>query len=117
MVVQCADTQSAVAMINGPSIIGVVRFQQVGDRLVADGSIDGLEPDSVHGLHVHHAGDLSQVRNMIEMSEPFILTGFLGEDCNLLTATTSINVKRLCALSTMTIMDNTLFRIKRKCFL
>ncbi|RVE46417.1 hypothetical protein evm_008951 [Chilo suppressalis] len=60
------DGQSAVAMVSGQSccggtVVGVVRFQQTGDVLVADGSIDGLPPSSEHGLHIHSTGDLSEV--------------------------------------------------------
>ncbi|KAL0809077.1 hypothetical protein ABMA28_012707 [Loxostege sticticalis] len=60
------ETQSAVAMISSQScckanVMGVIRFQQSEEGpLVADGSIDGLSPSSLHGLHVHDAGDLSQ---------------------------------------------------------
>ncbi|XP_073966668.1 copper chaperone for superoxide dismutase-like [Choristoneura fumiferana] len=55
------DTQSAVAMISSPdsSILGVIRLQQQGAALAADGSVDGLPPGK-HGLHLREAGDLSQ---------------------------------------------------------
>ncbi|CAH0688190.1 unnamed protein product [Chilo suppressalis] len=64
------DGQSAVAMVSGQSccggtVVGVVRFQQTGDVLVADGSIDGLPPSSEHGLHIHSTGDLSEGCNSI----------------------------------------------------
>ncbi|KAL4702024.1 hypothetical protein ACJJTC_013541 [Scirpophaga incertulas] len=56
------DTQSAVAMVSGhnQTIMGVVRLLQTEDTFVADGCIDGLPPHSIHGLHVHDAGDLSE---------------------------------------------------------
>ncbi|XP_026330580.1 copper chaperone for superoxide dismutase [Hyposmocoma kahamanoa] len=57
------DTQSAVAMISSGScchggLVGVIRFQQSPQGLIADGTIDGL-PCGSHGLHVHASGDLS----------------------------------------------------------
>ncbi|XP_050556730.1 copper chaperone for superoxide dismutase-like isoform X2 [Spodoptera frugiperda] len=69
------ETQSAVAMISSQScckikrqVLGVIRFQQTEEgALVADGSIDGL-PAGMHGVHVHTAGDLSQVWDIIGRS-------------------------------------------------
>ncbi|KAI8431757.1 hypothetical protein MSG28_016194 [Choristoneura fumiferana] len=40
-------------------ILGVIRLQQQGAALAADGSVDGLPPGK-HGLHLREAGDLSQ---------------------------------------------------------
>ncbi|KAF9787690.1 hypothetical protein SFRURICE_008691 [Spodoptera frugiperda] len=49
-------------------VLGVIRFQQTEEgALVADGSIDGL-PAGMHGVHVHTAGDLSQVWDIIGRS-------------------------------------------------
>ncbi|XP_049884444.1 titin-like [Pectinophora gossypiella] len=58
------ENQSAVAMIASHSccngrVMGVIRFQQCPEGpLVADGTIDGLDPGE-HGLHVRNSGDLS----------------------------------------------------------
>ena len=56
---------SAVAVLGYPvgftkgSVRGVVRFTEVEDDCVIDGTIDGLKPGA-HGFHIHSSGDLSQ---------------------------------------------------------
>jgi Cu-Zn family superoxide dismutase len=58
----CRRVTEAVALIRpteGNEVRGAVRFTQQTDgtvRIVAD--VEGLEPDSVHGLHIHEFGDL-----------------------------------------------------------
>ncbi|XP_032792628.1 copper chaperone for superoxide dismutase isoform X3 [Daphnia magna] len=41
------------------SIKGVVRFTEVEEKCVIDGTIDGLKPGP-HGFHIYSSGDLSQ---------------------------------------------------------
>lgn len=56
---------SAVAVMGYPvgfskgSVRGVVRFTEVEEDCVIDGTIDGLKPGP-HGFHIHSSGDLSQ---------------------------------------------------------
>ncbi|XP_057377435.1 copper chaperone for superoxide dismutase-like isoform X1 [Daphnia carinata] len=56
---------SAVAVLGYPvgfskgSIKGVVRFTEVDEECVIDGTIDGLKPGP-HGFHIYSSGDLSQ---------------------------------------------------------
>lgn len=55
---------SAVAVLGYPvgftkgAVKGVIRFTEVEDNCVVDGTIDGLTPGS-HGFHIHTSGDLS----------------------------------------------------------
>lgn len=60
------DGTSAVAMLGGNSgysvgdkTFGVIRFAQVADGCLIDGTIDGLTPGE-HGMHIHECGDISQ---------------------------------------------------------
>ena len=41
------------------NIKGTVKFSEVGNKVKIDLSISGLPPNSLHGFHVHEAGDLS----------------------------------------------------------
>ena len=41
------------------NIKGTVKFTEVGKKIKIDVSIIGLNPNSLHGFHVHEAGDLS----------------------------------------------------------
>ena len=58
---------AAVAMMGGTigcsidnKIQGVVRFSQIDEnKCVIDGTVDGLSPNSTHGLAIHESGDLS----------------------------------------------------------
>lgn len=56
---------SAVAVMGYPvgiskgAVRGVVRFTEVEEDCVIDGTIDGLKP-GLHGFHIHSSGDLSQ---------------------------------------------------------
>lgn len=55
---------SAVAVLGYPvgftkgDVKGVVRFTEVEDNCVVDGTIDGLKP-GLHGFHIHTSGDMS----------------------------------------------------------
>ncbi|KAG7196698.1 hypothetical protein KM043_016028 [Ampulex compressa] len=60
------DSLSAVAMLGGnsgysvgDSVKGVIRFVQITEGCIIDGTVDGLTPGH-HGLHVHECGDISQ---------------------------------------------------------
>lgn len=56
---------SAVAVMGYPvgfskgPVQGVVRFTEVENDCIIDGTIDGLKP-GLHGFHIHSSGDLSQ---------------------------------------------------------
>lgn len=41
------------------SIRGVVKFIEMGNKVKIEVFISGLKPNSLHGFHVHEAGDLS----------------------------------------------------------
>jgi Cu-Zn family superoxide dismutase len=51
----------AIAVFNNDNIKGTVRFTEDLDanRVRIDVSIKGLTPNSLHGFHVHEAGDLT----------------------------------------------------------
>jgi Cu-Zn family superoxide dismutase len=51
----------AIAVFNDDKIKGVVRFSEdlKNDRIKIDINIRGLKPNSLHGFHVHEAGDLT----------------------------------------------------------
>lgn len=61
---------SAVAVLGYPvgfttgDVRGVVRFTEVEQDCVVDGTIDGLQPGA-HGIHIYSSGDLSQGCNSI----------------------------------------------------
>ena len=61
---------SAVAVLGYPmgfttrGVRGVVRFTQLDEECVIDGTIDGLQPGA-HGFHIHTSGDLSQGCNSL----------------------------------------------------
>jgi Cu-Zn family superoxide dismutase len=40
-------------------ITGYVKFTEDGDRVRIDVNVTGLKPNSLHGFHVHEAGDLT----------------------------------------------------------
>ena len=48
----------AVAVFTN-DVIGCVRFTEDGDAVRIDVNISGLQPNSLHGFHVHEAGDLT----------------------------------------------------------
>ncbi len=54
----------AVAVLHSPdpanaAVTGVIRFEQVGDKVHVTGDIHGLAVNSVHGFHIHDFGDVS----------------------------------------------------------
>lgn len=51
----------AIAVFNDNNIKGVVRFTEdlETNQVRIDLSINGLNPNSLHGFHIHQAGDLS----------------------------------------------------------
>lgn len=48
----------AIAVFSG-DIKGIVKFTEVNNKIRIDLSITGLKPNSLHGFHVHEAGDLT----------------------------------------------------------
>ena len=62
-----AAGQTAVAVLETTNqrvapqarVLGEVRFQQMGDKIHITGRLEGLEPNSVHGFHIHQYGDLT----------------------------------------------------------
>ena len=48
----------AIAVFQG-KIEGTVLFTEIEDKIKIDVSIKGLKPNSLHGFHVHEAGDLT----------------------------------------------------------
>ena len=49
----------AIAVFTGADIKGTVIFTEMNDSVRIDINIVGLKPDSLHGFHVHEAGDLT----------------------------------------------------------
>ena len=49
----------AIAVFTGADIKGTVTFTEMNDSVRIDVNIVGLKPDSLHGFHVHEAGDLT----------------------------------------------------------
>jgi len=48
----------AIAVFQG-KIEGTVLFTEIEDKIKIDVNIKGLKPNSLHGFHVHEAGDLT----------------------------------------------------------
>lgn len=48
-----------VAPTKGNSVSGTVSFTQKGDLVVVEAKINGLKPNTVHGIHVHEKGNCS----------------------------------------------------------
>jgi Cu-Zn family superoxide dismutase len=48
----------AIAVFND-GVKGIVKFTEADNKVRIDISISGLKPNSLHGFHVHEAGDLS----------------------------------------------------------
>ena len=56
-------------------IKGTVRFTELGSKVKIDVSINGLKPNSLHGFHVHEAGDLTdKCQSMCAHFNPYNLT-------------------------------------------
>jgi Cu-Zn family superoxide dismutase len=49
----------AIAVFTGADIKGTVTFTETNESVRIDVNIVGLKPDSLHGFHVHEAGDLT----------------------------------------------------------
>ena len=58
---QKKDTIKAIAYFNDPEVKGTVLFTENhhDNTVVLDINITGLKPNSLHGFHVHEAGDLT----------------------------------------------------------
>jgi Cu-Zn family superoxide dismutase len=53
-------------------IKGTVKFSEYGNKVKIDVSLSGLKPNSLHGFHVHEAGDLSdQCTSMCSHFNPY----------------------------------------------
>jgi Cu-Zn family superoxide dismutase len=64
----------AIAVFTG-SINGNVKFTEVDKKIRIDVSISGLKPNSLHGFHVHEAGDLSdKCTSMCAHFNPYNMT-------------------------------------------
>jgi len=60
---QLKAVQQAVAVMEateGNDVNGAVYFMQNGDSVQIKGRIEGLEPGSTHGMHIHKYGDISK---------------------------------------------------------
>jgi Cu-Zn family superoxide dismutase len=44
---------------SGSDVTGVVTFKDQGDKVAVEVQASGLEPNSVHGFHIHEKGDCS----------------------------------------------------------
>jgi Cu-Zn family superoxide dismutase len=52
--------RKAIAVFTGPDVHGTVLFsEEQGRNIKIDIQVKGLRPNSLHGFHVHEAGDLS----------------------------------------------------------
>jgi Cu-Zn family superoxide dismutase len=60
-----ADVKEAVAVVHGTTgnekVMGVVKFTDTGAGVKVVADIEGLEPNSEHGFHVHEFGDCSDM--------------------------------------------------------
>lgn len=57
------------------NIKGTVKFTEVGNKVRIDVSISGLQSNSLHGFHVHEAGDLSdKCTSMCAHFNPYNMT-------------------------------------------
>ena len=64
----------AIAVFNG-NIKGTVKFTEVGKLVKIDVAVTGLKPNSLHGFHVHEAGDLSdKCTSMCAHFNPYNMT-------------------------------------------
>ena len=60
--VRMPEATAAIAVLvptQGNTAKGIVRFMQVDDRVLIVASVEGLEPNTVHGFHIHEFGDFS----------------------------------------------------------
>ncbi len=59
---QQPDYDELVAVLHpteGNEVNGEVRFTQTNDGVTVEGEINGLDPNSTHGFHIHEFGDCS----------------------------------------------------------
>jgi len=57
---QNLNSIKAIAFFNGEKIKGIVNFEETNNNLVkVKINLEGFEPNSIHGFHVHESGDLS----------------------------------------------------------
>ena len=64
----------AIAVFND-KIKGTVKFSEVGSKIKIDLDLTGLSPNSLHGFHVHEAGDLTdKCKSMCAHFNPYGLT-------------------------------------------
>lgn len=54
-----AVARAVLSPTAGNTASGTLYFTQQGDRLLVSGEVHGLQPNSVHGFHVHEKGDCS----------------------------------------------------------
>ena len=54
-----SHAQANLAAASGSLVSGRVEFMPMGDGVHLTGTIGGLQPNSVHGIHVHEKGDCS----------------------------------------------------------
>lgn len=51
----------AIAFFNGEKIKGIVNFEEkTENKVLVKINLQGLEPNSIHGFHVHESGDLTK---------------------------------------------------------
>ena len=59
----------------GENIKGTVNFTEFGSKIKIDVFLTGLKPNSLHGFHVHEAGDLTdKCKSMCAHFNPYGLT-------------------------------------------
>jgi len=53
------DAVAVMVPTEGGTAHGVVRFNQDGESVIVTAEISGLEPGSIHAIHVHQFGDIT----------------------------------------------------------
>ena len=57
------------------TIKGTVKFTEDNNKIIIDVSVSGLKPNSLHGFHVHEAGDLTdRCMSMCSHFNPYNMT-------------------------------------------
>lgn len=61
----CFAVKEAICVLDGtiysPNTAGTITFVEENDKVVISGTITGLEPDSVHGIHIHQVLSLYKI--------------------------------------------------------